>query len=170
MTAATAAPPACRARRGIRVRGTVQGIGTRPALYRLATELGLAGFVRNDPQGVWIEIEGDSRVLAGFLDRLRRDVPPLGQVDRIDVVELATDGEGEDSGLSVGKVKFGGITRDVCLSCVPDAAVGDLVLVHVGSAIAKVDRAEADRAYQTLEELGLVAELTDDAPPREDAS
>lgn len=69
----------------------------------------------------------------------------------------------EDSGLSVGKVKFGGITREVCLSCIPDAEVGQFVLVHVGFAIARVDRAEAERAYQTLEELGLLAELTDDA-------
>jgi hydrogenase expression/formation protein HypC len=65
----------------------------------------------------------------------------------------------EENGLSVGKVKFGGITKDVCLSCIPDAAVGEWVLVHVGFAIAKVNRAEAERAYQTLEELGLLAEL-----------
>jgi hydrogenase expression/formation protein HypC len=70
----------------------------------------------------------------------------------------------EENGLSVGKVKFGGITREVCLSCIPDAAVGEFVLVHVGFAIAKVDREEADKAYRTLEELGLLAELTGDAP------
>lgn len=70
----------------------------------------------------------------------------------------------QENGLSVGKVKFGGITRDVCLDCIPDAEVGEFVLVHVGFAIAKVDRAEAEHAYRTLEELGLLAELTDDAP------
>jgi hydrogenase expression/formation protein HypC len=67
----------------------------------------------------------------------------------------------EQDGLSVGKVKFGGITREVCLSCIPDAEVGEFVLVHVGFAIAKVDRAEADEAYRTLAELGLLAELQD---------
>ncbi len=67
----------------------------------------------------------------------------------------------EENELSVGSVKFGGITRDVCLSCIPDAAVGDFVLVHVGFAIAKVDREEAERAYRTLDELGFLAELTD---------
>jgi hydrogenase expression/formation protein HypC len=72
----------------------------------------------------------------------------------------------EESGLTIGKVKFGGITRDVCLSCIPDAAVGEFVLVHVGFAIAKVDRDQAARAYQTLEELGLLAELSDDGPER----
>jgi hydrogenase expression/formation protein HypC len=65
----------------------------------------------------------------------------------------------EENGLSVGRVKFGGIVRDVCLECIPDAAVGEFVLVHVGFAIAKVDREEAAHAYQTLEELGLLAEL-----------
>ena len=73
----------------------------------------------------------------------------------------------EDQGLRVAKVQFGGITRDVCLDCIPDAVLGDYVLVHVGFAISKVDPKEAARAYATLQELGLLAELTDDAPPRE---
>jgi hydrogenase expression/formation protein HypC len=76
----------------------------------------------------------------------------------------------EENGLSVGKVRFGGIAREVCLSCIPEAAVGDFVLVHVGFAIAKIDREEADRAYRTLEELGLLAELQENRPPPEDAS
>jgi hydrogenase expression/formation protein HypC len=70
----------------------------------------------------------------------------------------------EENGLAVGKVKFGGITRDVCLHCIPDAAVGEFVLVHVGFAIAKVDREQAARAYETLAELGLLAELQDGEP------
>jgi len=67
----------------------------------------------------------------------------------------------EQDGLSVGQVKFGGITRDVCLSCIPEAAVGDYVLVHVGFAIATVDRDQAERSYRTLAELGLLEELRD---------
>jgi hydrogenase expression/formation protein HypC len=70
----------------------------------------------------------------------------------------------EDSGLTVGKVRFGGILKDVCLACVPEAVVGDFVLVHVGFAIAKLDRAEAERVYETLDELGLLAELGDGEP------
>jgi hydrogenase expression/formation protein HypC len=83
----------------------------------------------------------------------------------------------EENELSVGVVKFGGIKRDVCLACIPDAAVGDFVLVHVGFAIARIDREEAERAYRTLEELGFLAELDDAAgaegaggPPAEGAS
>jgi hydrogenase expression/formation protein HypC len=70
----------------------------------------------------------------------------------------------EESGVVVGKVRFGGITKDVCLSCVPEAVVGDFVLVHVGFAIAKVDPEAAASAYRTLEELGLLAELQDGEP------
>ena len=68
----------------------------------------------------------------------------------------------DDSGLRVGKVKFAGITREVCLEYVPDASVGEYVLVHVGFAIAKIDREEAARSYKILEELGQTAELTAD--------
>ncbi len=95
MTPAVTSVPARRARRGIRVRGVVQGIGMRPAVYRLATELRLGGFVRNDPQGVWIEIEGEAAALARFVERLPARVPTLGHVDRVDVVELAVAGEAE---------------------------------------------------------------------------
>jgi hydrogenase maturation protein HypF len=93
MTPAVPAVPARRGRRGIRVRGVVQGIGMRPAVYRLATELCLGGFVRNDPQGVWIEIEGEVAALARFVEQLPGQVPALGHVERVDVVELAIAGE-----------------------------------------------------------------------------
>lgn len=59
----------------------------------------------------------------------------------------------DDAGLRFGKVRFGGVVRDVCLECVPDAAPGDFVLVHVGFAIAKLDAEEAARTYRLLEEL-----------------
>jgi hydrogenase maturation protein HypF len=91
--AATAFPDGPRARRGIRVRGTVQGIGFRPTVYRLAHELALGGFVRNDSEGVWIEVEGAPDPLARFVERLVREVPPLGRIDALEVVELAAAGE-----------------------------------------------------------------------------
>jgi hydrogenase expression/formation protein HypC len=66
-----------------------------------------------------------------------------------EVIELA-----ERDGLRFGKVAFGGITREVCLEYQRDAGVGDFVLVHVGFAIAKVDREEAARQWEVLRELG----------------
>jgi hydrogenase expression/formation protein HypC len=64
--------------------------------------------------------------------------------------------------LRVGSVKFAGITRQVCLQYVPEAGVGDFVVVHVGFAISKIDREEAERSYRILEDLGQTSELTDD--------
>jgi hydrogenase expression/formation protein HypC len=65
----------------------------------------------------------------------------------------------ERDGLPFGEVRFGGVTRQVCLSCHPDVAPGDFVLVHVGLAIARIDRAEAERVFRVLRELGQTDEL-----------
>lgn len=60
----------------------------------------------------------------------------------------------ERDGLRFAKVRFGGVTRDVCLAYQEDARPGDFVLVHVGFAIARLDAEEAARAFALLEELG----------------
>jgi hydrogenase expression/formation protein HypC len=60
-------------------------------------------------------------------------------------------------GLRFGKVQFGGVTREVCLEYARDAVVGDFVLVHVGFAIARLDRDEAARQWEILRELGEVS-------------
>jgi len=60
------------------------------------------------------------------------------------------------NGVRTGRVQFGGITRETCLDFVPEAGVGDYVIVHVGFAISCVDREEAERSYQLLESLGLI--------------
>ncbi len=65
---------------------------------------------------------------------------------------------GEQHGLRFARVRFGGISRDVCLEYQPDAAVGDFVLVHVGFAIAIVDRAQAAETWKVLSELGELGE------------
>jgi hydrogenase expression/formation protein HypC len=54
----------------------------------------------------------------------------------------------------VGKVQFGGITRDAFLDFVPEAGTGDYVMVHVGFAISKVDEEEAAKTYEILEQMG----------------
>lgn len=61
------------------------------------------------------------------------------------------------NGIRVGRVQFGGITRETCLDFVPEAAIGDYVIVHVGFAISRVDREEAERSYEVLESMGLLA-------------
>jgi len=65
----------------------------------------------------------------------------------------------EDHGLRMGRVDFGGTVKKACLAQLPEASVGDYVLVHVGFALSLVDPAEAERTYQLLEAMGLLDEL-----------
>ena len=67
-------------------------------------------------------------------------------------------------GLEVGQVQFGGIVRQVALGFVPEAEVGDYVMVHVGFAITRVDEEEARRTYELLEHLGALEEELGPAP------
>jgi hydrogenase expression/formation protein HypC len=57
-------------------------------------------------------------------------------------------------GVDVGQVQFGGITRQTNLGFVPEAEIGDYVMVHVGFAISRVAAEEAERTYRLLEEMG----------------
>ena len=66
----------------------------------------------------------------------------------------------ENHGVRMSKVDFGGITREACLEYLPEAELGDYVLVHVGFAISKVDPEEAARTYQYLEEMDQLAEVS----------
>ncbi|WP_330460950.1 carbamoyltransferase HypF [Streptomyces sp. NBC_00820] len=79
-------------RRRVRVRGTVQGVGFRPYVHRLATDLALAGFVSNTAYGVLIEVEGPAPGVAGFCDRLAAEPPPLATVTGVDVEHLPATG------------------------------------------------------------------------------
>jgi hydrogenase expression/formation protein HypC len=56
--------------------------------------------------------------------------------------------------LLMGRVAFGGIVKEVCLAYVPEAAVGDYVIVHAGFAISRLDEVEAARVLSYLEEIG----------------
>src|SRR5690348_2458750 len=67
----------------IRVQGVVQGVGFRPFVYTLATGLGLAGLVGNDPDGVFAEVEGPVPAVEEFLRRLERDAPPLARIEDV---------------------------------------------------------------------------------------
>jgi hydrogenase expression/formation protein HypC len=65
-----------------------------------------------------------------------------------------------ENGVRMGRIEFGGIVRSACLDFVPEAVPGDYVMVHVGFAISRVDAEEAKRAYQVLQEMGMLeAEL-----------
>ena len=70
------------------IRGAVQGVGFRPFVYRLATELGLDGWVLNSPQGVFLEVEGERPELERFLWRLERERPPRAVIQSLEATWL----------------------------------------------------------------------------------
>lgn len=72
------------------------------------------------------------------------------------ILDLEQDGESR-----LARVEFGGITRKVSLDLVPEAGVGDYVIVHVGFAISKLDEEEAHRTLELLEQMSA---LQDDEP------
>ena len=72
------------------------------------------------------------------------------------ILDLEQDGENR-----LARVEFGGITRKVSLDLVPEAGVGDYVIVHVGFAISKLDEEEAHRTLELLEQMSA---LQDDEP------
>jgi hydrogenase expression/formation protein HypC len=65
----------------------------------------------------------------------------------------------ESDGMKVARVSFGGMVKQVCLECTPEAVPGDYVLVHVGFALSRIDQEQAERTYRILEELGQLTEL-----------
>src|SRR5580704_1265668 len=73
------------------------------------------------------------------------------------ILEIQEVGE-----MRAARVQFGGIVRQVSLDFVPEAGLGDYVMVHVGFAISRVDAEEAQRTYALLEEMGA---LQDELPP-----
>jgi hydrogenase maturation protein HypF len=83
---------AANVRTSIRVEGVVQGVGFRPFVYSLATRLGLAGWVGNDVDGVFAEVEGPAEHIREFLAALERDAPPLARVERVSAQPMTPDG------------------------------------------------------------------------------
>jgi hydrogenase expression/formation protein HypC len=73
-----------------------------------------------------------------------------GQVVRVDENEI---------GMTMGIVKFGGVTKEVCLAYTPGVAPGEWVLVHVGFAISRLDEDHAMEVFETLRKMGELTEL-----------
>ena len=108
----------------IRVSGQVQGVGFRPFVFRLALELGLAGWVRNDSDGVEIAVEGARQQVMSLIERLQSESPVMARVEKITHdFALATSGM---SGFSIAASKGGqlhtGIAPDmaICSECLAE--------------------------------------------------
>ncbi len=82
------APPDVQVRQRFTVTGVVQGVGFRPFVHRLASELGLAGFVGNDSGAVFLEVQGDPARVGEFGRRLRAQAPPLARISTVSVSDV----------------------------------------------------------------------------------
>ncbi|MBN9102724.1 MAG: carbamoyltransferase HypF, partial [Pseudonocardia sp.] len=111
--------PSTVARRRITVAGVVQGVGFRPFVWRIATQLGLAGFVGNDSTSVFVEVQGPTADLESFAHRLTAELPPLAQVTSVAWAEIP-------AGAGDGFVIVASRTVDGAATAIPpDVAVCD---------------------------------------------
>lgn len=74
----------------LKIYGRVQGVGFRPFVYRLAKELNLKGYVLNSSSGVEIALQGKKEVIDQFIDKLKKEAPPLSKIEKIEnnVIDL----------------------------------------------------------------------------------
>ena len=105
----------------VRVRGAVQGVGFRPFVFRKASELGLSGWVKNDGEGVVLEVEAEN--LDGFIDeltrRIRTEAPPLSRIDSIEQERIPASGGIGFSIIQSARDSRKGISTEV----LPDAVI-----------------------------------------------
>ena len=71
--------------------------------------------------------------------------------------------EPDSIGMTMGKVSFGGVAKEICLAYVPEAQVGDYVIVHAGFALNTLDEAEAMEVFALLKEMGELEDVTSEA-------
>ncbi|WP_275461442.1 carbamoyltransferase HypF [Streptomyces noursei] len=125
---------AAAARRRITVRGIVQGVGFRPFVHGLATDLGLSGHVSNTGEGVVTEVEGPPGALHHFGTRLRAEAPPLAVVEAVEGEDIAVTG---GTGFAILPSHAHGPARTLVA---PDAATCDACLAELTD--------PADRRYR----------------------
>lgn len=108
----------------IRVSGQVQGVGFRPFVFRLAHELGLAGWVRNDSEGVEIAVEGARQQVMSLIERLQSEPPALARVEKIthDLAQTITGLHGFSIAASKSGKVLTGIAPDmsICTDCLAE--------------------------------------------------
>jgi len=107
------------------IRGAVQGVGFRPFVYRMATEIGLHGWVVNSPQGVFIEVEGGGAELALFMDRLKSERPPRSFIQSLESTHL------DPVGYEVFEVRESQASGEKTALIMPDIATCPDCLVEI---------------------------------------
>jgi hydrogenase maturation protein HypF len=103
------------------VTGVVQGVGFRPFVHRIASELGLTGFVGNDSGAVFLEVQGPTARIDEFHRRLRAEAPPLAAISAVHVVDVSADSMCDSSFRIVKSQMVAGATTPIP----PDIALCD---------------------------------------------
>ncbi|MFF4033885.1 carbamoyltransferase HypF [Streptomyces sviceus] len=157
-------------RRRVTVRGVVQGVGFRPYLYGLATELALAGHVTNTPEGVVAEVEGNASAVARFCDLIAAQAPPLARVESVQHREMPPVG---GTAFTILTSRTGGPARTLvspdsatCADCLAElAAPADrrhrhpfVNCTHCGPRFTIVTGVPYDRANTTMAGFAMCAD------------
>ncbi len=156
----------------LRVRGMVQGVGFRPTVWRIATELGLSGEVLNDSEGVLIRIDGPDEAVALFERRLAGEAPMLARIDAIETTRL------QDAKTFHGFRIAPSRTGTMATAIIPDAATCAECLAeinepserryrypftnctHCGPRLTIIEAAPYDRANTTMRGFPMCADCT----------
>ena len=106
------------------VEGIVQGVGFRPFVYNLAKVFKLKGWVNNNSEGVYIDVEGFEEDLEKFVKHLKKNPPPLAKIEKItikdDIVLNYTDFEIKESQRNADKITFISPDISTCSECTED--------------------------------------------------
>ena len=108
------------------VEGIVQGVGFRPFVYRIATELELSGYVRNLGNVVEIIIQGSEDKIGDFIFKLQNELPPIAKINNLETEELADDEKYEDFTIKESSDSFSGTSV-----IPPDLAICDKCLEEI---------------------------------------
>jgi hydrogenase maturation protein HypF len=156
------------------IRGAVQGVGFRPYVYRIATDLGLQGWVINSSQGVFIEVEGKRDLLDVFLLRLEREKPPLSYIRGLEYSFLDHKGykgfevrESDDSGAKTVLVIPDIATCPDCLAEISDPSNRRYLYpftncTNCGPRYSIIERLPYDRSYTTMKDFEMCDECREE--------
>ena len=155
-----------------RIRGLVQGVGFRPFVWRLANELGLRGWVRNDGAGVSVAVDGKNE--ACFASRLQAEAPRLARIDAIEIEPFGGELPAEGFAIldsAAGEVKTAiGPDAAICPDCIADLfdpasrrwRYAFTTCTHCGPRFTVSRRIPYDRAQTSLAAFPLCAPCNDE--------
>jgi len=157
----------------VRVRGTVQGVGFRPMVFRLAIENRLKGVVLNDTDGVLIHLSGRDESIKYFVERLESEVPPLAKIDGIEVTDTNDPQQYSDFSILSSLGKQGGtegrteVSADaaICQLCIDEISDGEARryrypftnCTHCGPRLSIIRSIPYDRSNTTMVDFPLCA-------------